>query len=163
MSRLLLSYMTARAVQDYDYIAKCSERLQDPFLTTGEYMVDNYVIMRLAPVGLLADDSLLTTPSIRSWQKAGEPSPEPLVPVRHVRMRLATAAVGGLFLLAPMWLMMLVRWWRYTSLVVTTVFVAVFGLAMRLYLKDFQDALASTAAYAAVLVVFVGTSSPGGS
>ena len=40
------------------------------------------------------------------------------------KKRLGMAARGGLFLLGPMWLMVLVHSWLYTSLIATTAFVA---------------------------------------
>ena len=78
------------------------------------------------------------------------------------RQRLAMAAVGAAFLIAPMWLMVLHNT-LYTALVSTTVFVMVFGLVMALRLDKLMDVMSATAAYAAVLVVFVGltTSAPG--
>lgn len=71
--------------------------------------------------------------------------------------RVEIATIGGAFLIGPMWLMVL-RSTLYTSLIATTAFVTVFGFIMALYIEDDKDVLASTAAYAAVLVVFVGTS-----
>jgi hypothetical protein len=65
------------------------------------------------------------------------------------------AVLGGVFLLVPMWLMVLHRT-RYTALVSTTVFVAFFGLVMVRFLEKEMEVLSVTAAYAAVLVVFVG-------
>jgi hypothetical protein len=69
--------------------------------------------------------------------------------------RLLIAALGGFLLLGPMWLMVL-HHTLYTALVSTTVCVAVFELSMCFYLDKETDVLSSTAAYAAVLVVFVG-------
>lgn len=46
----------------------------------------------------------------------------------------------------------------YTSLISTTAFVSGFGILMTYFLGEGKDVLASTAAYAAALVVFVGTS-----
>lgn len=63
--------------------------------------------------------------------------------------------VGGIFLIAPMWLMALHNT-LYTSLIATTVCVALFGLLMASVLEKPTDVMSSTAAYAAVLVVFVG-------
>ncbi|KAI0893043.1 hypothetical protein F4806DRAFT_478021 [Annulohypoxylon nitens] len=57
-----------------------------------------------------------------------------------------------------MWLMML-NDGLYTALISTTVFVAVFGALMAVVLDRHMDILSSTAAYAAVLVVFVGLTS----
>lgn len=73
----------------------------------------------------------------------------------NFRKRLAIAATGAFFLLAPMWLMVLHRT-LYTALVSTTVFVILFGFIMAWYLEGEMDVMSSTAAYAAVLVVFVG-------
>lgn len=69
--------------------------------------------------------------------------------------RLGMAVLGGAFLIGPMWIMVLHNT-LYTCLVSTTVFVAVFGIMMAYKLDDGKDVLSSTAAYAAVLVVFVG-------
>ena len=74
---------------------------------------------------------------------------------KNFRKRLQMAVLGGVFLLAPMWLMVLHRT-KYTALVSTTVFVAFFGLIMAKFLEKEMDVLSVTAAYAAVLVVFVG-------
>ncbi|KAL2153734.1 hypothetical protein VTH82DRAFT_4889 [Thermothelomyces myriococcoides] len=71
------------------------------------------------------------------------------------RGRTMMAVIGGAFLVGPMWLMMLHRN-LYTSLVTTTVCVAVFGLIIALFLEKPMEVLSGTAAYAAVLVVFVG-------
>ncbi|KAN0098875.1 hypothetical protein V8E51_014538 [Hyaloscypha variabilis] len=69
--------------------------------------------------------------------------------------RLRTAALSGVFLLGPMWLMALHPELR-TVLVSTTIAVVLFGFGMSWFLEKEPDVLASTAAYAAVLVVFVG-------
>lgn len=73
------------------------------------------------------------------------------------KKRLGMAVLGGAMLIGPMWLMVLHNT-LYTCLVSTTVFVAVFGVIMAYKLDDGKDVLSSTAAYAAVLVVFVGLS-----
>ena len=71
------------------------------------------------------------------------------------------AAIGTAFLVTPMWLMML-NTDLYTALISTTVFIVVFGGTMASVLEKKMEVLARTAAYAAVLVVFVGlTRSPG--
>lgn len=71
-------------------------------------------------------------------------------------VRLSTAIIGGSFLIGPMWLMVL-RPQVYTGLISTTAFVSVFGLLMTWLLDSPRSVLSTTAAYAAVLVVFVGT------
>ena len=69
------------------------------------------------------------------------------------------ALVGGLFLIGPMLIMVTVNT-LVASLVVTSACVVLFGLVMAWRLEKPFDVLSATAAYAAVLVVFVGTSSP---
>ena len=71
--------------------------------------------------------------------------------------RLGMAAVGGSFLVGPMWLMLLHNT-RYTALISTSVCVFIFGIAMAWVLENSMNVLSVTAAYAAVLVVFVGSS-----
>lgn len=63
--------------------------------------------------------------------------------------------MGGTSLLVPMWLMVLNNT-LYTTLAITTVAVALFGLLVAWLLEDGNDILGSTAAHAAVLMVFVG-------
>jgi hypothetical protein len=69
--------------------------------------------------------------------------------------RILIAAGGGIFLIAPMWIMVLHNT-RWTALASTSVFVAIFGTVMAIWHKDPNDIVSSTAAYAAVLVIFVG-------
>lgn len=68
------------------------------------------------------------------------------------------AIIGGSFLIAPM-LIMVLHPGTVTSLITTSVSVFTFGLAMSLspFLDRPFDVLSATAAYAAVLVVFIGT------
>lgn len=75
--------------------------------------------------------------------------------MKDFRKRIGVAMVGGIFLIAPMWLIVLHNT-LYTSLIATTVCVALFGLLMASVLEKPIDVMSSTAAYAAVLVVFVG-------
>jgi hypothetical protein len=72
--------------------------------------------------------------------------------------RLSMALFGGAALIAPM-LIMTLHPTRLTSLLTTSVFVLAVGVALAWRMKDAasKDILGSTAAYAAVLVVFVGT------
>ena len=69
--------------------------------------------------------------------------------------RVGVAALSGAFLIAPMWLMVLHKT-LYTGLISTTGFVAVFGFTAAAFLRHPTEVVACTAAYAAVLVVFVG-------
>lgn len=69
--------------------------------------------------------------------------------------RVVVSIIGGAFLVGPMWLMILVKT-PYSSLIITTVFVFVAGLAAARVLNSDIHVVSVTAAYAAVLVVFVG-------
>jgi hypothetical protein len=76
--------------------------------------------------------------------------------------RVAMALFGGVSLIAPM-LVMTLHPSRNTSLITTSAATFVFAIALAIGAIDTagKDVLAATAAYAAVLVVFVGTSAPG--
>lgn len=74
---------------------------------------------------------------------------------RRIFMRIGFSAVGGVFLIGPMWITVLHNT-LYTGLTSTTAFLTVFGLMAAVYLEEGKDVFAATAAYAAVLVVFVG-------
>lgn len=70
--------------------------------------------------------------------------------------KVAMAMIGGSFLIAPM-LVMVLHPGLVTSLVTTSACVFGFGLVMSIFLDAPFEVLSSTAAYAAVLVVFIGT------
>ena len=74
--------------------------------------------------------------------------------------RLRISLFGGCSLIAPM-LIMRLHPTLVTQLVTTSVFILVVSIILAFYMRDAQkrDILAATAAYAAVLVVFVGTTS----
>ncbi len=148
-------------------MTKCSQRGRDPFLATGEFTVDSYVFRRMAK-NIGGGRSFKKVASRYEWERPDDRSAicgtrnenEQATRAKNFEKRLLMAAVGGLFLVGPMWQMVLVNSWRYASLISTTVFVSLFGFVMAWFLADHKDVLASTAAYAAVLVVFVAASSP---
>jgi len=72
--------------------------------------------------------------------------------------RVGMAGVGGTFLIGPMLLMVLHKS-LLTSLLTASICVFAFGLVLATFLDRPFEVLSGTAAYAAVLVVFVGTSS----
>jgi hypothetical protein len=76
---------------------------------------------------------------------------------REFFSRLAMALFGGAALIAPM-LIMTLHQSKLTSLLTTSLFVVGVAVVLAWQLKDAkkQDIVAATAAYAAVLVVFVG-------
>jgi drug/metabolite transporter (DMT)-like permease len=73
--------------------------------------------------------------------------------------RLYMAAFGGIALIGPM-LVMTLHNTKVTALVTTSVFVTVVASLLAWFMEDAtpKDIMGATAAYAAVLVVFVGTS-----
>lgn len=71
--------------------------------------------------------------------------------------RVVLSIIAGAFLVVPMWLMILLNSQR-ASLVITTVSVFLSGIGASYAMNSLLDVVATTAAYAAVLVVFVGTS-----
>ncbi|KAF1962514.1 hypothetical protein CC80DRAFT_396156, partial [Byssothecium circinans] len=76
--------------------------------------------------------------------------------VEALLQRIGMAVVGGLFLIVPMLIMVLVPS-LLTSLLTTSLSVMAFGLTISFTLENAFHVLSGTAAYAAVLVVFVGT------
>ncbi|RYP51521.1 hypothetical protein DL768_003163 [Monosporascus sp. mg162] len=149
-----------KAVQDYDYMINCSQLRRDPFLVSGERKIDSYVIHSIVD-DLRKDGFKHPIPVDGPW----EADSQPIGGTRNdnvakswingFKKRIAMAAVAGLFLIGPMWLMVLHNT-LYTSLGSTTGFVTAFGIIMALYSEKPKEVMSGTAAYAAVLVVFVG-------
>lgn len=75
--------------------------------------------------------------------------------------RLIVALLGGISLISPI-LIMTLHAPTSTSLITVSVATFVFALVMALFATDVggKDVLAATVAYAAALVVFIGTSTP---
>ncbi|TGJ78408.1 hypothetical protein E0Z10_g10359 [Xylaria hypoxylon] len=133
---------------------------RDPFYVTGERNIDSYVLHSLLG-NATKDITEEPMPVDAPWEN----TTEPIGGTRNemtaksesakLRKRIAIAAVAGFFLMGPMWLMVLHKT-LYTSLVSTTVFVTVFGIILACSLDSPKEVMSGTAAYAAVLVVFVG-------
>ena len=145
--------MTVQALQEYDYMEKRVTLPRDPFLVSGKRKVDR----KLLDSELQDREGMELTPTFH-WER------EEYIPIGGIRRdirrrrfwrRVFVATVGAAFLIGPMWLMVL-RNDVYTGLISTTAFVAAFGLMMASVLDKDIEVLSSTAAYAAVLVVFVG-------
>lgn len=160
----MLSYLTVQALQDYDYMGKHTRLSKDPFYVTGERFIERCMLHAAMKNRENDIDPLQYSDSVGEWEKEGI---QPVsiggtrdrnfhqAWVKDFRKRIGVAMVGGIFLIAPMWLMVLHNT-LYTSLIATTVCVALFGLLMASVLEKPIDVMSSTAAYAAVLVVFVG-------
>lgn len=126
---------------------------RDPFLITGQRRVDRDLLERVMenirpPTGRSRLVLNWETKRISPVATRGDNRSEKLL------MRAGVAAVGAAFLIAPMWLCILTLDTRQ-ALWTTTIFVAVFGIMMAFVLHDNIAVLSATAAYAAVLVVFV--------
>lgn len=140
------------------------EAKADPFVVTGERFVDRCILEHAM---MLEPDArrILTPAQTLGFWETKEVRPQPVGGTRTSNLqrswwrgfyqRIGVAVVGGVFLIAPMWLMVLHNT-LYTALVATTLFVAAFGLLMAYVLDKLMEVLSTTAAYAAVLVVFVG-------
>ncbi|RDW90039.1 uncharacterized protein DSM5745_01814 [Aspergillus mulundensis] len=179
---LMLIYLLPLAVQayrDYEYMTQAlSTGTEDPFIAHTE---DETVLWMLESIHrenernwpretkISRDDwaAICRTQDARFQEpSAGGTGAPPIGGTRRAKLRasrlrstwgrILTAVVGGLFLIGPMWLMVLHNT-RYTALVSTSVCVFGFGVLMANALEKPMDVLSSTAAYAAVLVVFVGT------
>ena len=157
----------AKALQEYDYMTQCSSAQRDSFLVSGERKIDDYVMREV--VGVTADPikgSDEPIPVVGPWEEDNQPvggtRNENVKKswVRNFEHRLVMAAIGGTFLVGPMWLMVLHNT-LYTVLASTTVFVFACGFLMSMFLEKPMEVLSCTAAYAAVLVVFVGLARPG--
>ncbi|KAK7746776.1 hypothetical protein SLS53_001964 [Cytospora paraplurivora] len=159
---ILAAYI--RSLRDYDYMMEYSKRPRDSFLATGERYIDRYVTRKVIEKIFGDYDQLEgvneTTP-VGPWENDSRPIGETrssmtkALLLKEFRDRLFLATVGAFLLLGPMWLMVLHET-LYTGLITTTVCVAVFGLVVVIRLDKPMDVLSATAAYAAVLVVFVG-------
>jgi hypothetical protein len=111
------------------------EKEINPFVVTGERLVDNYVLhnaMEQRREHFSEAEYPLINP-ITWWVQKGAAAISGTRTMasetKSFHKTLGIAAVGGFFLLAPMWLMVLYRT-LYTALVSTTVFVIFFGFIM---------------------------------
>lgn len=148
-------------MKDYDYMLESSKLSHDYFYATGERAVDRYVIRRLAgDLDSLGGQTSKVQPIELWYDKNTTIGGTRNRNVRKTRIkafwdRLLLAAIGGALLVGPMWLMML-RDELYTRLITTTVCVAFLAFLASWRLDKSDQVLQATAAYAAVLVVFVG-------
>ncbi|KAH6843474.1 hypothetical protein B0I37DRAFT_384545 [Chaetomium sp. MPI-CAGE-AT-0009] len=150
-----------QALQDYDYIDKSNQtERKNPFHMTGEKKLDRIIFD--APLGNAKQPRFdgMSIRDVRKWDShlGGVVQTPSYNRYKRLVGRLGVSAIGATFLIAPMWLMML-RSGLYVALISTTVFVAVFGVFAASFLDEHVHILSNTAAYAAVLVVFVGLTS----
>ncbi|KAK4671884.1 hypothetical protein QC764_0099820 [Podospora pseudoanserina] len=153
-SKKLSEYVLA--VQEHDYMEQRGLGKKDPFLVSGDRCMDRKVLEKVME-GFTIEPST-DEPPLRTWKKTRRPP----VPTRgdnrlkKLLARIGIAAIGTAFLIAPMWLLIWVVWEdTWVALWSTTIFVAVFGVLMACVLENEIAVLSASAAYAAVLVVFV--------
>ncbi|KAK0744870.1 hypothetical protein B0T21DRAFT_358582 [Apiosordaria backusii] len=154
-SKTLSEYVNA--VQEHDYMEQRGGGTRDPFLISGERYMDREVLKKaLSNFELLPEDN--RKPLLLTWQSKAFPPVSTRGDNRLSKLitRIGIAAVGTAFLIVPMWLLIWVFWGDiWAALWLTTVFVAAFGVLMACVLQDNIAVLSASAAYAAVLVVFV--------
>lgn len=165
----------AQAVRDYEYMTKVSQGHFDFFIVSSERFHDNEVLEKILH-DLPGDyDVEQFVPWSRRTPEAMERDamptgpwsndPEPLGGTRGASIRSTVtrnfwkkamgAVIGGAFLVGPMWLLVLQRD-LYLNLGVASGFVFGFGLTMVGCLNQIDEVFASTLAYAAVVMVFIG-------
>ena len=167
--------LAVQASKDSDYIRDCVKRkLNDPFVVISERWVDAQVFKslldRISPEKRKEDglDELLEQNGVvTSFAPPREKGPNPIGGTRgewaqkqkteDFLTRLAFSVIGGIFLVVPMWLMVLYNA-KYTAVITTSISVLLWAIATAWKAEGGPIAvLSATAAYAAVLVVFVGT------
>jgi hypothetical protein len=137
---------------------------------TAAFLRDLLYIESTRDSAVMVDAGVITTETMRGrvyldvpdYSGYGGFSSQKDLALEHAKgflSRLKMAAFGGIALVAPM-LIMTLHPTRLTELLTTSVFVLVVGAILAWYMKDAdnKDILGATAAYAAVLVVFVGSS-----
>lgn len=165
-----------RAVQawrDLDYMRECATRENDPFTVRTSRCLDAAIVReQLQKIrSALSPDNLELLDSDSSFPEPRDnDEPEVLGGYRNTLnkktklkafvTRLAMAALGWAFIVGPMLLMVLNNT-KLTALLTTSVCVFAFGVLVAIALDKPFDVLSATAAYAAVLMVFVGTNTAG--
>ena len=148
--------LEGKAAKNMEYMQSCNKRgPDDPFRVTTDTRIEREILLQSGLIGedmadlnwpLPADDK---RPKLVGTSRAGADS--------QMRfLRLAYALAGGIGLLAPMLIMVYVPG-TTASVATTCAFMVLFALGLALW-SDAQprEILTISAAYAAVLVVFVG-------
>lgn len=153
------------AIRDYDFILSCHNREEgDPFMITSTRYFERIIIQaalnQIDPMHLpiAYRDLSLSEASVDDMRN--RPTTSKRLNSRRILERLCMAVFGGVFLIGPMWLMVL-RSEQIVQLCATSAFVVVFALCLSVGLPNrgpevSVTVMTATAAYAAVLVVFVG-------
>jgi len=173
----------AEALRDWDYMKQCAQRraTKDPYVLTTKCQPDFDIIKDnlhrfdeelnheldsgTSEPRIFGDYSNRRLPTRPAWKTAILGSRKNEGRKLHQDMliqRMAMAVIGGSFVVGPMLLMVLVDN-KTATLATTCLSVLAFGMLIGVYLDRPFDVLSGTAAYAAVLVVFVGASLERGS
>ncbi|KAE8307526.1 hypothetical protein BDV41DRAFT_554453 [Aspergillus transmontanensis] len=169
-SNILLTRYVAAAIQDYDYM---TEKLlqstaageEDPFLVTTNDIL-GFCLMN--DNNLIPSRHQLKLPDHERHRNHRVVLPGPSrnahgqkVQWSQLLERLLMGVCGGVALIAPM-LIMVLHQDQATALTTTSVATILFAVGLAFLGKNLrgQEVLAAVAAYAAVLVVFVGANSP---
>ncbi|OQO06594.1 hypothetical protein B0A48_08379 [Cryoendolithus antarcticus] len=152
------------AVRNLDYMRTCAQRgyEEDPFLMKSSRALERNILEttklipnHVLPVGPLPLPKDIDNPQLRDM---GRNEANRAAYEKNRLTRFAMAGLGGLLLVVPMLIMANVPG-KLASLVTTCVALLLFaGGVARFTELGGHEILGTTAAYAAVLVVFVGTS-----
>ncbi|KAK0620464.1 hypothetical protein B0T14DRAFT_567207 [Immersiella caudata] len=173
---------TFEALKDYDYMRERAARgeLADPFIVTTKRGRDRFLMWQAeaefqdgvsdSDDADFMEDAFEKDLKVAGKRPVGSGRPSLMLGDMETRnvvnakdrikgflKRLGMECLGGAFLIGSMLLMVLTAS-QLASLIAPSVCVFVFGVAMAVFLDKPFDVLSATAAYAAVLVVFVGTS-----
>ena len=156
---------TVCALRDLRYMLEPPSQYQG----VSEFLIDRLYINDVLDPAILVDAGIMTphrykpdlhVPELTGYGGYSHSQEAAQQSAKEFGSRLRMALFGGLSLIAPM-LIMRLHPTLLTELITTSVFIFVVGVILAWYMKDAQkrDILAATASYAAVLVVFVGTTS----
>ena len=150
----------ATAIRDWELIVKNSGQKDDPFILRGSRALN---VRLMNEAGLTRENHArlelckdYANPQLPFDSRGNIKSRSKL---KAFWARFYMAMFGGIALIGPMILMVL-KTSLVTALVTVSLSVFLFGLALAIFFTDVgpETVLASVAGYAAVLVVFVGTS-----
>ncbi|KAL4883675.1 hypothetical protein BJY04DRAFT_216025 [Aspergillus karnatakaensis] len=155
-----------QAVRDLECMAKYSGHWNDPFVASAERSHEEHLLsdamLRASKTASdfsdkFKDNAIPTGP----WEDGDWGGGTTLgttraaIRKRALWSKIAGALLGGTFLIGPMWLLALERD-LHLQLGLTTGCVLAFGTLMAWYLNTVEAVFASSIAYAAVLMVFIG-------
>jgi hypothetical protein len=157
--------ITVSALRDWDFMVECKKRAadedqRDPFILTTTKTLD---LCLMKDAGLISTNmkfgEVPSDADLPDLPGFGRGSFNQYVETESAWKRFYTAILGSLALLAPM-LLMVLHHDQTTSLATVCVSVVLFALAAAFFLKESLATVVSiVAAYTAVLIVFVGTTS----